>query len=538
MPFAGYSDFDACTRANSDKRDPEAYCAAIKRQVEGKAHAGVRFGNVGGDPFQDSDTLEDFLDALNEIADEVYIGDTQWPSDDYSIHDRPVEVVGIELDEAKDVWNEFAEDAVALGGPKLIDEDRKALPRPTHIEDVKLNEAELFGLAEKTDEWVMQNGMWMNEKTGDVVYLSTKEVPDDARNISSRDEAGENERVVEGPRGGLYAVGDDDSSDDSDGTVEVGGETWENASQLEGDEMFNAVDEGDRAAVEGRSGEEMVGTVEDKFDYDWGRGIKVRVDEDAPNNPHDQDVVVSVKPDKTPDDRSKNLVGINSESEQQREDFDVSSIQNEQSLDELGVEHPRSNITYGETEDGTPVFNRDEDEETVEAMKANEAVLQYFDIPVPRHKERDGGIAVQGIEGELAMEDPPDVNDDDLTNVLAANMLAGNYDLHGGNLMVDDTGDIWTIDTDHAGTDIDSREFSGRWDNSRRSIEMLDADVESTDVTERMQTMAEELDVDSVLSDIDDEEVRENIKSTVERARNGEIEFSRDLEAEEMGVAL
>jgi len=35
MPFADYEDFDACVRANGDKNDPEAYCAAIKREVEG-----------------------------------------------------------------------------------------------------------------------------------------------------------------------------------------------------------------------------------------------------------------------------------------------------------------------------------------------------------------------------------------------------------------------------------------------------------------------------------------------------------------------
>jgi hypothetical protein len=34
MPFAGYEDFDACTRANSDKGDPDAYCGKIKHQVE------------------------------------------------------------------------------------------------------------------------------------------------------------------------------------------------------------------------------------------------------------------------------------------------------------------------------------------------------------------------------------------------------------------------------------------------------------------------------------------------------------------------
>lgn len=35
MPFADYEDFDACVRDNSDKDDPKAYCAEIKRQVEG-----------------------------------------------------------------------------------------------------------------------------------------------------------------------------------------------------------------------------------------------------------------------------------------------------------------------------------------------------------------------------------------------------------------------------------------------------------------------------------------------------------------------
>lgn len=39
MPFADYDDFDSCVSANSDKADPEAYCAAIKRQVEGKSEA-------------------------------------------------------------------------------------------------------------------------------------------------------------------------------------------------------------------------------------------------------------------------------------------------------------------------------------------------------------------------------------------------------------------------------------------------------------------------------------------------------------------
>jgi len=37
MPFGPYEDFDDCTSKNSDKDDPGAYCAAIKRDIEGQA---------------------------------------------------------------------------------------------------------------------------------------------------------------------------------------------------------------------------------------------------------------------------------------------------------------------------------------------------------------------------------------------------------------------------------------------------------------------------------------------------------------------
>ena len=36
-PFAGYSNFADCVKKNQSKKDPEAYCASIKRKVEGKA---------------------------------------------------------------------------------------------------------------------------------------------------------------------------------------------------------------------------------------------------------------------------------------------------------------------------------------------------------------------------------------------------------------------------------------------------------------------------------------------------------------------
>jgi hypothetical protein len=39
MPFAGYKNFAACVRANSDKNNPSAYCGEIMHQVEARGEA-------------------------------------------------------------------------------------------------------------------------------------------------------------------------------------------------------------------------------------------------------------------------------------------------------------------------------------------------------------------------------------------------------------------------------------------------------------------------------------------------------------------
>lgn len=43
MPFAGYADFDDCVRKNRDKRNPEAYCAAIERAAKNADEADAEF---------------------------------------------------------------------------------------------------------------------------------------------------------------------------------------------------------------------------------------------------------------------------------------------------------------------------------------------------------------------------------------------------------------------------------------------------------------------------------------------------------------
>jgi hypothetical protein len=66
MPFAGYKDFDACVAANSDKSDPEAYCAAIERSGEKKMSEAYSYMSVSlhmtASP--EYDTLPDWFKTL------------------------------------------------------------------------------------------------------------------------------------------------------------------------------------------------------------------------------------------------------------------------------------------------------------------------------------------------------------------------------------------------------------------------------------------------------------------------------------------
>lgn len=39
MPFAGYKNFDACVAKNRDKRNPKAYCGAVKHRTEGSGRS-------------------------------------------------------------------------------------------------------------------------------------------------------------------------------------------------------------------------------------------------------------------------------------------------------------------------------------------------------------------------------------------------------------------------------------------------------------------------------------------------------------------
>jgi len=75
MPFGEYDDFDSCVRENNDKRDPEAYCAAIKRQIEGASAL--------------SDSDRDAIQAADGFSDRLLDDDPCW--EDYTMVGTKVE---------------------------------------------------------------------------------------------------------------------------------------------------------------------------------------------------------------------------------------------------------------------------------------------------------------------------------------------------------------------------------------------------------------------------------------------------------------
>jgi hypothetical protein len=83
MPFGEYEDFDACVAANGDKADPKAYCAAIKRDTEGKerspfqitkdAEGNLRWLGIVSNNFRDRDNPPQIIEAKAHQEFEDYL---------------------------------------------------------------------------------------------------------------------------------------------------------------------------------------------------------------------------------------------------------------------------------------------------------------------------------------------------------------------------------------------------------------------------------------------------------------------------------
>lgn len=91
MPLGPYRDFDDCVAQNQDKSNPEAYCGALERDIEGNAAATVPLVRFEIVPVADtaSTDAETFVDEVEIVIDGETGEETEAPSGEIDESDDP-----------------------------------------------------------------------------------------------------------------------------------------------------------------------------------------------------------------------------------------------------------------------------------------------------------------------------------------------------------------------------------------------------------------------------------------------------------------
>ncbi|AFH22033.1 hypothetical protein OSG_eHP15_00015 [environmental Halophage eHP-15] len=128
MPFGEYEDFDACVREHSDKNDPEAYCAVIKREIEGEnALSDAEAKHAESDPCEDGYTMvgtkqQNGQTVPNCVPEEDVPDADLSAGDDSTTLQGKMLAVGESLDSQPIKREELAGDKVAYRNIKLLSE--------------------------------------------------------------------------------------------------------------------------------------------------------------------------------------------------------------------------------------------------------------------------------------------------------------------------------------------------------------------------------------------------------------------------------
>jgi hypothetical protein len=168
MPFGDYEDFDACVRENSDKRDPEAYCGTIKRQIEGAAAL--------------SEAEQEAIRAADGFSDRLLQDDPCW--DGYTmvgtkVEDGEVVPNCVPDDEVPDANLAAADDRCGEGAVKIGDRcvqiDSVDAPPSILSQPRVLAHRELAGAIERveqsdgsvryTDIKILSEGVWTDQSS-------------------------------------------------------------------------------------------------------------------------------------------------------------------------------------------------------------------------------------------------------------------------------------------------------------------------------------------------------------------------------------
>lgn len=155
-PFGEYDSFDDCVNKNKDKNDPEAYCATIQRQVEGKkdhAHAnGMLKYKVGGSM---TDTEKKTLEVKSdeEQPKEEPQEHPKEETQEEKSHDSKDSAEAVSL---KD-FNEMKSKVESMKGEiekanKVISELKAQLDKPVHSHKAEDSDANSFEAERKAYE--------------------------------------------------------------------------------------------------------------------------------------------------------------------------------------------------------------------------------------------------------------------------------------------------------------------------------------------------------------------------------------------------
>lgn len=165
------------------------------------------------------------------------------------------------------------------------------------------------------------------------------------------------------------------------------------------------------------------------------------------------------------------------------------------------------------------------------AYETSKFIEEMRGAEVPNHEfvegellavEEASGEPVSGIMGGR-------VPKNELAEFTAVNILAGNWDLHSGNF-ADGWNGLEVFDLDHAGFDMDGGDVDQALGNAYMAGANLGAtmpyDEEEEEEFVRMVEQKLNQYTDSAreaLEAVDDEEVRSNIESNIEKAESGEL---------------
>lgn len=185
------------------------------------------------------------------------------------------------------------------------------------------------------------------------------------------------------------------------------------------------------------------------------------------------------------------------------EDMDPTNADTVKTLDEMGAQDGvnAANMRVAEMEDGSRLFVKQDTDTSLaspEQAALGAQVHEELGVPTPRHAYNpdSDSVAVEEVEGQTLAENPETVDRDSLLDAYAASVVSGNFDLHGGNVMVQDDGTAAVIDHDQAGLRLgaeDGEALEAGLNDAVASADQVGVDLTEEDIIERAEEMADEL---------------------------------------------